>query len=458
MTSTTSVSAQAAAALSELRAALIGDVLVSTDPNYDTVRRVWNGAADHHPAMIARCATEQDVALAVRIARENGLPISVRGGGHDWAGRAVRDGGVVIDLRFLRAVTVDPYSSSIDAQGGTTAGIVGAAADRHGLVAVTGTVKAVGITGLTLGGGYGLLAGKHGLALDNLLSARVVLADGSQVTASQVENPDLFWGLRGGGGNFGVVTRATYRLHPLRRVLSGMVLFGLDQARTVLRGYRELIAAAPDELTVMTGFFAGPDGQALLYLLPSWSGDPGRAQGHATRISSLGKPISAQLGPMTPFEALGLLDAVVVDGRHTTAANRQVTEVTDEVAEVLVDAAARITSPFSGVFVHHFHGAAARVPVTSTAFGLRRDHNLIEVVGTWQDRPSDDGSAHRAWTAALDGALAPHALPGGYPNLLGPEEHDRVLTAYGPNASRLMALKRQYDPENVFRAVPTLTP
>jgi FAD/FMN-containing dehydrogenase len=454
MTMTTSLSARTAAALSELRAALIGDVLVASDPNFDAVRRVWNGAADFTPAMIARCATEQDVALAVRIAREHGLPISVRGGGHDWAGRAVRDGGVVVDLRFLRAVTVDPYALSIDAQGGTTAGIVGAAADRYGLAAVTGTVKAVGITGLTMGGGYGLLLGKHGMAADNLLSARVVLADGSQVTASATENPELFWALRGGGGNFGVVTRATYRLHPLRSVLSGMVLFGLDQGMQVLKGYRELIAAAPDELSVMTGFFAGPDGKALLYLLPMWSGGSGRAQAHAERIAALGKPISAQLGTMSPFEALGLLDAVVVDGRHTLAANRQVAQLTDDVAEALVTAAARITSPYSGVFVHHFHGAAARVPATATAFGLRQDHNLIEVVGTWD--ADADGAPHRAWTWELDRALAPLSLPGGYPNLLGPQETDRVREALGPNASRLLAVKRQYDPENVFSAVPTL--
>ncbi|MBW4717752.1 FAD-binding oxidoreductase [Saccharothrix obliqua] len=454
MTSTTSVSAQSAAALSELRSALIGDVLVATDPHYDTARRVWNGAADRHPAMIARCATEGDVALAVRIAREHGLPLSVRGGGHDWAGRAVRDGGVVLDLRFLRSVGVDPYASTVDAQGGATAGVVGAAADRYGMAAVTGTIKAVGITALTLGGGYGLLNGRHGLAADNLVSARVVLADGAHVTASAAENPDLFWGLRGGGGNFGVVTRATYRAHPLRRAMSGLVLFGLDQARKVLKGYRELTAAAPDDLSVMTGFFTGPDGVPLLFLMPMWSGDAGRAQRHADRLNALGTPVATTLGTMTPFEVLGLLDPVVVDGRHVLAANRQVSEISDEVADVLVDAAARFTSPYSGLFVHHFHGASTRVPPAATPFELRREHNLIEVVGTWE--AGDPAAVHEEWTRDLDQALAAHSLPGGYVNLLGPDEEERVRIAYGRNHSRLLALKAQYDPDNVFRGVPAL--
>ncbi|MFD1151465.1 FAD-binding oxidoreductase [Saccharothrix hoggarensis] len=454
MTSTTPMSTQAAAAVAELRGKLNGDVLVASDTAYDSARRVWNGATDRFPAVIVRAANESDVVHAVRTARERGLTLSVRGGGHDWAGRAVRDGGLVIDLTRMRDVTVDPYASTMDAQGGVTAGAAGSAADRHGLTAVVGTVKAVGVTGLTLGGGYGLLLGKHGLALDNLLSARVVLADGRAVTASATENPDLFWGLRGGGGNFGVVTRSTFRVHPLRSMMSGMVLFGLDQARSVLRGYRELTAAAPDEMTVMTGFFCGPDGQALLYLLPAWSGDPARGERWASRLTSLGEPVSAQLGTMSPFQVLGLLDAVVVDGRHTVAANRQLPEISDDAAEVLVSAAARITSPYSGIFVHHFHGAAARVPTAATAFGLRREHNLVEVVGTWE--AGEDGTAHRAWVDDLSRDLAPHSLPGGYPNLLAPEDTERVRIAYGPNASRLFALKRQYDPENVFSAVPTL--
>ncbi|QFZ21683.1 FAD-binding oxidoreductase [Saccharothrix syringae] len=436
----------------ELRGRVAGDVLVAGDAGYDSARRVWNGAVDRSPAVVVRAAGEGDVVHAVRAARERGLPLSVRGGGHDWAGRAVRDGGLVVDLTRLREVTADRYASTLGAQGGATAGGVAAVADRHGLAAVLGTVKAVGAAGLTLGGGYGLLLGKHGLALDNLVDARVVLADGRVAVAG--EDEDLLWALRGGGGNFGVVTRATYRAHPLRAMTSGMVLFDLPQARSVLRGYRELTAAAPDELTVMTGFFAGPDGRALLYLLPAWSGNPSRGEQWARRLTSLGRPVSARVGQMSPLEVLGLLDAVVVDGRHTVAANRQLPEVGEEAAEVLVDAAARIPSPHSGVFVHHFHGAAARVPVASTAFALRRPHNLVEVVGTWE--AGEDGAAHRAWVERLSADLAPLSLAGGYQNLLAPEETERVRVAYGANASRLFALKRRYDPENAFSAVPTL--
>ncbi|MGM1064476.1 FAD-binding oxidoreductase, partial [Saccharothrix sp. Mg75] len=438
----------------ELRGKLDGDVLVASDTDYDGARRVWNGLHDHHPAVVVRAAHEADVVRAVRTARDRGLPLSVRGGGHDWAGRAVRDGGLVIDLGRMRGVGVDPFASTAQAQGGTTAGVLGSAVDWHGLAAAVGTVKAVGVTGLAMGGGYGLLLGKHGLALDNLIGARVVLADGEVVTASPVREPDLFWALRGGGGNFGVVTETTFRVHPLRSVVSGMVLFGLDQARSVLRGYRELTAAAPDELTVMTGFFCGPDGRALLYLLPMWSGNPARGEDWAARVTALGKPLSAQLGSMTPFEVLGLLDATVVDGRHTVAANRQLPEITDEVAEVLVDAAERITSPYSGVFVHHFHGAATRVPSSATAFALRREHNLVEVVGTWE--VGEDGDRHREWVERLSADLAPHSLPGGYQNLLAPEDTERVRVAYGPNATRLFEVKRRYDPDNAFSGVPTL--
>ena len=440
---------QPAVAGRRLRASLRGTVLTAADAQYDTARQIWNGAAGHRPALIARCQDEKDITAAVRAAREHGLPLSVRGGGHDWAGRALREAGLVLDLSAMRGVTIDPAAGTATAQGGATAGDVVAAAARYGLAPVTGTVKAVGMAGLTLAGGYGPLCGKHGLALDNLLGADVILADGRQVTASSTGDADLYWALRGGGGTFGVVTAARYRLHPVPSVLAGLMLFPLAQAPTVLRGYAEIAATAPDELTVMTGFLSA-DGQVLLFLFPTWSGDPARGQDAITALQRLGTPVTAQVAPMPYSDALGMFDQSMPNGRHYTLATRWLPGLTDDTAAMLTAAAGSATSPLSAIAVHHFHGAAARIPASDTAFALRRDHLLVEIVAAWEPAPDADPAAHRAWAASLCGQLAPSSLPGGYPNLLGPAEPDRILLAYGPNAPRLRDLKRRYDPGGVF--------
>ena len=448
MTTPTQLSPPAAAAR-RLRSSLRGTVVAAADAPYDTARQIWNGAVGHRPALIARCADDQDVAAAIGAAREHGLPLSVRGGGHDWAGRALRDGGVVLDLSAMRADTVDPATRTAVAQGGATAGDVVAAAAGYGLAPVTGTVKSVGMAGLTLAGGYGPLCGRHGLALDNLLGADVILADGRHVTASDTGDADLYWALRGGGATFGVVTAARYRLHPLPSVLAGLILFPLDQAGGVLRGYAEIAAAAPDELTIMTGFL-NAGGQMLLFVFPAWSGDPARGQDAIAALQRLGTPVMSQVAPMPYAGVLGMFDASVVNGRHYALATRWLPALTDDTAAMLTAAAAGATSPLSAIAVHHFHGAAARVPDADTAFALRRDHLLVEILAAWEPSPHDDGTAHRAWAQDLSGHLAPYALPGGYPNLLGPAEADRTLLAYGRNAPRLLELKQRYDPDGVF--------
>jgi FAD/FMN-containing dehydrogenase len=443
-----------AAAAAELRTRLRGDVLVAGDAAFADARQVWNGAVDRWPAVIARCADEQDVATAVGTARDHGLPLSVRGGGHDWAGRAVCDGGVVIDLRRMRAVHVDPDAALATAEGGALACDVAAAAHPHGYAPVTGAVRAVGIAGLTMGGGYGLLAGAHGLALDNLVSARLVLANGRIVTASQYERADLFWALRGGGGNFGVLTSARYRLHPIRRLLAGLLLFPLDQAPDVLRGYRDVLAGAPDELTVMSGFCSGANGVPMLFLVPAWCGDLATGERTLAMVRRIGTPVIDQVDAMPCQDVIGLFDDNLVPGRHNVMRTCWLPYLSGDAVNTLVQAARAITSPLSGVFLHHFHGAAARVPVTDTAFALRRDHLMVEIIGTW--RSDEDGARHRRWADDLAAALAPHALPGGYANLLDAGECGRALLGYGRNAARLLATKRRYDPDHVFSAVPTL--
>jgi FAD/FMN-containing dehydrogenase len=397
--------------------------------------------------VIARCTGEDDVVAVVRAAREHGLPVSVRGGGHDWAGRALCDGGVVADLTAMRDVTVTTAGTAV-AGGGATAGDVVSAARPYGLVPVTGTVKGVGLAGLTLAGGYGPLTGRYGLALDNLLSARVVLADGRAVTASAEQHPDLFWALRGGGGTLGVVTQAVYRLRPLDSVLAGLLVFPLYEAAAVLRGYREVIAGAPDELTLMTGFFTGAEGPAV-FLSPTWSGPAEQGEKLIGQLRGLATPEVSQIAPMAYEDALGIFDSLVVNGRHYSLRTRWLPSLTEESSQVLTEAAATFTSPFTAIAVHHFHGAATRVGVQDTAFALRQDHLMVEVVTAW---PADDaaGPGHQWWADEVSGKLIPHALPGGYPNLLGIDDRNRTALAYGPNLPRLREIRRRTDPDGVF--------
>ena len=447
MTTTTSSERDATR---ELRGSIRGTVLVDGDAMYGEARQLWNGAVDKRPALIARCADDLDVASAVAVAREHDLPLSVRGGGHDWAGRALSDGGLVIDLTSMRAVSVDADAEIATAQGGATAGDVVAGAGSFGLAPVTGTVKAVGMAGLTLGGGYGPLCGKHGLGVDNLLDARVVLADGRLVPADQDNDPDLLWALRGGGGSFGVVTSARYRLHSLTWVTAGLLLFGLEQAEVVLRGYRELIAEAPDELTVMSGFMSGPDGKPLLFLFPTCSGEQTQGEREIARLEQLGTPVMSQVTRMAYEGALGMFDAQVVNGRHHTIRTRSLAELTDDTIATLIEAARTVTSPFSAIALHHFHGAAARVDPAATAFALRREHLLVEIIAAWEPSEAAESARHQSWADAVCDALGPTALPGGYPNLLGPDDPERLVLAYGANVDRLRELKGRYDPENVF--------
>ena len=447
---TTSTFSPADAAVRRLRSSMRGTVLGDSDASYDQARLIWNGAVERRPAVIARCAGEDDVLRAVAAAREHDLALSVRGGGHDWAGRALNDGGLVLDLSAMRGVTVDPDAGVAVAQGGATAGDVVAAAGRYGLTPVTGTVKAVGMAGLTLAGGYGPLNGKQGLALDNLLEAKVALADGRTVIASDTEDADLYWALRGGGGSLGVATAMRYRLHRLESVLAGLLLFPIEQAATVLQGYRELIAEAPDELTVMAGFLAGPDGQPLLFLSPTWSGEPEPGKRAIARLEQLGTPALAQIAAMPYTAALGLFDQHVVNGRHSAMRTRWLAQLDQHTAATLIAAASSATSPHSALAIHHFHGAATRVPTTATAFAQRDEHLLVEILAAWEPQPSDGAGTHRRWADALSDELADAALPGGYPNLLAPDEPQRVQLAYGPNAKRLLDIRRRYDPDGIF--------
>jgi FAD/FMN-containing dehydrogenase len=364
----------------------------------------------------------------------------------------------VIDLSGMREVRVDPLNHCASVEGGATIGDLVRACRPHELLPVTGTVRTVGMAGLTLAGGYGPLAGKWGLALDNLLGAEVVLPDGRRVEADSSTNPELFWALRGGGGNFGVVTRLIYRLHPIDPVVAGLAIFKMRDARTVLAGYRELLARAPDELTLQIGVMATPAGPAL-FLFPTWSGETAAGEKLLASLASFGTPLRFEIGPTAYEDLLAKLDVFGGRGRCWELRTRSLASLTPDAEAVLLDSGYGLTSQFSAISVHHFHGAATRVPVEDTAFGNRQNHLMVELIAGWEPTDDDDGSRHRSWADRAAEALDPFSLPGGYPNLLGPEENARAMQSYGANARRLLALKRRFDPENVFAsAIPALTP
>lgn len=438
----------------ELRKNLCGTVSEPGDDGFDHDRTVWNGAVDRRPAVVARCADAGDVRTAVLAARRHRLAVSVRGGGHDWAGRAIREGGVVIDLTQMRRVHIDPQQAVGEVQGGALAADLLQAAAPYGLATAAGVVSGIGMTGMTLAGGYGGLVGRFGLALDNLLAAEVVLADGSTVQAGPDGDPELLWALRGGGGNFGVVTSARFRLHELGPVLGGMVMYPFEQAASVLHGYREVIADAPDELTVLAGFVTGPTGAPVVFVAPTWSGDLAAGDAAVAPLTRLGTPLMTGLAPVPYPALLRMFDAGSTAGQHYALGTRWLAELTEDAIAALVEGAATRTSAKSLLMVHQFHGAAARVAPDATAFALRRDHLLAEVIGAWA--PDDDAAPHGDWIQRTTAALAPGALPGGYPNILGPEDTERIRLGFGANLDRLRAAKHCYDPDGTFTAIAAL--
>jgi FAD/FMN-containing dehydrogenase len=440
----------------QLRAVMQGRVVLRGDGDYAQTRQIWNGAVQHQPALIAVCEMPSDVQAAVRTARQHDLSLSVRGGGHDWAGRALRHNGLVIDMSHMRRADVDPGASVAAIEGGATGMDVTSFTVPYGLVAATGNCGAVGMVGLTTGGGYGPLTSRYGLASDNLLAAEVVLADGRLVHCDDHNNPDLFWAIRGGGGNFGVITSMRLKLHPIRQVLGGMMLFPWSQAESVLRGYSESIAEAPDELELVTGVLPAPDGSPLVFMAPMWSGDGEHGVELIAKLRQVGTPVVDKVGPITYLDWLNMFAAGAPVGRHYAAQTRSLARLTPEAISTLIASGQRRSSQFSGIIVHDFRGAATRVPLAATAFGLRKEHYLIEIIAAWEPTAEDDGENHREWARTLSENLSPHALPGGYPNMLGPNDHEQTAHAYGANAVRLQQLKRRFDPDGVFSSAISL--
>ncbi|MCH4562535.1 FAD-binding oxidoreductase [Halomonas sp. EGI 63088] len=442
--------------IQQFRNRLRGRLVLPEQEDYDEARRVFNGLIDRRPAMIVRCAGVADVIASVDFAREAALPIAVRGGGHSVVGSAVCDEGLVIDLSPMASVWVDPRQRVARAEGGATWGDFDHETQAFGLATTGGIVPSTGIAGLTLGGGIGYLNRKHGLACDNLVSADVVTAEGRLVTASADEHPDLFWGLRGGGGNFGVVTSFAYRLHPVGPVLGGELVYPLDRARDVLRFYRDWSSTAPDEVRADATLLSGPEGP-VLDIKMCYCGSLEEGEAVLQPMRAFGAPVLDTVAPVPYATVQNLLTEVFQPGRRHYWKAGFMRAFGDDAIEALLDFfVADTPAPFAAIAIEHLGGAIGRVGAQDTAFAHRQAQHSVLVLRMWEDPAESE--ANIAWGRRCFRAVAPFLEEGAYVNYLGDEGEARVRTAYGANYARLVALKNVYDPENVFRFNQNITP
>ena len=447
-------------AVDELAKSFNGQLLKPNDLEYETARKVHNGLVDKRPVVIARCRGVADVVDAVRLARDEGLGVAVRGGGHNVAGRSTIDDGIMIDLSQMKGVHVDPRARTARAQGGSTWNVFNRETQLHGLASTGGVVSSTGIAGLTLGGGLGWLMGKHALALDNLLSVELVLADGRVVRASEGENDDLFWGLRGGGGNFGVATTLEYRLHQVGpTIIGGLIAWPFQDAWDVLRRFRDVTARLPDEFTVFGGLVHAPDGSGtkLAAIVLCHCGPLADGEKAVQPIKAFGTPAVDAIGPM-PYAAMNaMLDAAYPAGALNYWKSNFLGALSDDAIRTMIDCFAKCPTPMGQMLLENFHGAVTRVDPTATAFPHRTPGYNFLVLGEWMDRAQNDICIK--WARDSYAAMQPFMGGGRYVNYIGDDEQgDAVMTAYGPNYYRLQQVKAAYDPENFFRMNQNIPP
>jgi FAD/FMN-containing dehydrogenase len=439
------------AAMTDLARRVTGAVLTDGSAGYDDARKVHNGLVDRRPAVIVRCRQSSDVAAALGFARENGLDVSVRGGGHNVAGRAVGDDVVMIDLAEMKATEVDPERRTVIAQGGLVWSELNEATAAHGLAVTGGAVSTTGVAGLTLGGGLGWLMAKYGLAADNLLAVELVTASGEVLDVRRDTHPDLFWALSGGGGNFGVATSFTFRLHPVTMIVGGLIAHPIDAARDVLRFYRDAAARCSDDLTVFAGLVHAPDGSGmkLVGMIVFHTGAPDQAEREIEPFKTFGSPAVVQVGPM-PYTVMNtILDAGYPAGLLNYWLSSFTRGLPDELIDVAVERFKTVPSPMSAILLEHFHGAVTRIGATDSAVPHREKGWNLLVPSVWAD-PADTG-VNIAWTRDTFDALRPYFSAGRWLNYLADDQgDDAVRAAYGPNYDRLIQVKRRYDPDNVF--------
>jgi FAD/FMN-containing dehydrogenase len=447
------------ALVAELAGQVSGSVLGPQDVGYDAARAVHNGLVDRKPTLIVRCRTTCDVVAALDFAQRQGLEVSIRGGGHNVAGRAVTEGGVMIDLAEMKGIAIDPEAATATAEGGVIWAELNDAAAEHGLAVTGGAVSGTGIAGYTLGGGLGWLMANHGLAADNLLAVELVTAEGDVLHVDATSHSDLFWALRGGGGNFGVATSFIYRLHPVATIVGGLIAHPIEAAPELLRFYREALADAPDDLTVFAGLVHAPDGSGakLAALVVFHTGDPTEAERDLAPFKTWGSPLLVEVGPM-PYPVMNtILDAGFPAGSLNYWLSSFTRGLPDELIDIAAERFATAPSPMTAILLEHFHGAVTRVGVTETAVPHRDQGWNLLIPSVWTD--ANDTEANVAWGRETFAAMRPHFGSGRWLNYLGDDQaEDAIRAAYGPNYDRLVEVKRRYDPDNVFHLNHNIAP
>lgn len=429
-----------------------GQLLLPVTAGYDSARRVHNGLIDKRPGLIARCQGVADVADAVKMARALNLEVAIRGGGHNVGGRATIDGGLMIDLAPMKGIHVDAKARTVRAQGGVLWRELNRDTQVHGLATTGGVVGSTGIAGLTLGGGLGWLMPKYGLALDNLRSAELVMADGSVRRVSAEDDPDLFWAIRGGGGNFGIAVSLEYDLHAVGPIIiGGLVAHPLQKGKEALRMYRDACASAPDELMLAAGLLSAPDGSGakIVGVIAAHCGSIADGEKAVAPLKAFGPPIMDAMGPIPYTAQNGLIDGAFPTGALNYWKSQFLSSLSDEAIDVLVERAEACPSPMSQIIIEHFHGKASRIGVSDTACAMRVEGFNVVIISQWMDLGEKD--RHVSWCRDTFAALRPHLASTRYVNYLNNDEPgDPAAEAYGPNLPRLRAIKSKFDPDNFF--------
>ena len=454
------------AKIDEFKTKFRGDVLLQDDADYDEVRQIWNATIDRKPALIARCGSADDVVQAVKFARNNNLLVSIRGGGHNIAGNAVCDDGLMIDLSLMKRVEVDPKTRRATVEPGCTLADFDAPAQAHGLATPLGINSTTGVAGLTLGGGFGWLSRKYGMTIDNLLSADVVTADGSQVRASATENNDLFWGLRGGGGNFGIVTSFEFQLHPVGpNVLSGLIVFPFDQAKSVITQFARFTETMPDELNVWMVTRKAPPlpflpenvhGKEMVALALCYAGDPGEGEKLIEPLRGFGTAYGEHVGVQPYVAWQQAFDPLLTKGARNYWKSHNFTKLSDGAIDAIIEYAGKLPSPQCEIFIGTIGGQTGRVAPDAMAYSSRDANYVMNVHGRWESAAEDARCI--AWAREFFKKSEPFAAAGAYINFLTEDETDRIAFAYGPAYKRLVELKKKYDPTNLFRMNQNIKP
>ncbi|MCP6762682.1 MAG: FAD-binding oxidoreductase [Fischerella sp. CENA71] len=449
-----------------LKTHIKGHVVLPDDPRYDEVREIWNAMIDRRPTVIIQCANADDVSQAILFARNNGLEISIRGAGHNIAGNAVCDNGIMIDLSTMKNVRVDAHNRRAYVEPGATLGDFDQVAQIHGLATPVGINSTTGIAGLTLGGGFGWLTRKYGLTIDNLISAEVITADGNKTRTSENENSDLFWAIRGGGGNFGVVTEFEFELHPVGpEILAGLIVFPFSQAKQVLTQYRKFVESAPEELNVWVVLRKAPPlpflpenvhGKEVVVLPVFYAGDIAEGEKLIEPLRSFGEAYGEHIGVQPYVEWQQAFDPLLTRGARNYWKSHNFTELQDGVLDAIAESAGKLPSPQCEIFIGCIAGESNRVPADATAYYHRDAKFVLNVHGRWDDVADDEKGI--AWAREFFQASAPYASAGAYVNFMTEEEGDRITAAYGSNYDRLVQIKRRYDPENIFHLNQNIKP